>query len=464
MRLNSLYTKILLGFLGGLFSVVISIIMLFSFFIEDKLEDVADTELLAAFRLTSTGIHLIADDDLSGAALAESRQELQVFIDDLDVVFEGLVWLQYGNGTVFMSSGARPIPEFKATSQRQEGLLEYQEVRSPRYSHHFSYPVNFYGHSGSLEMLSREVLYSKDAVLTFFWILGAVGLTFAVIACVVVRRITVPLRSLEEGALQCASGNLDYRVDVRRGDELGRVARAFNAMADSVQNMLRMKQELMANVSHELRSPLARMRVALELSHMRMEQGKPEEAARHMEAIHAEVECLDVAIGEVLRLSRYGIEERLNRWARCDVAAMVQGILDMYALSMEQKQITLDTDIEQPLFIECLEDVLPAAIRNLVENAVKFTTPGGRIAITAKLVQGAVEFRIVNTYEALSEHQLQTIFQPFARLVGEGVPGTGLGLALVERIISVSGGTITVASTSDGLQFSIRLPQAREAA
>ncbi|UZP67998.1 HAMP domain-containing histidine kinase [Desulfovibrio mangrovi] len=460
MRINSLYTKILLSFFTALAVVLVFIIVLFIVFVEDKFDEHVENELLAAFRLTSMSINLIASDD--SLSDADAHADLQRFIDDLDVAFTGMVWLEKPDGSLFISSRPQPVPKFTLGETKTKDKLLYAHVDDvPGVNFYFAYPVRFFGYNGTLGMLCRDDIYNKDAAPVFLMIVEVVGVITLLLAFPVVRRITVPLRKLEEGALRCASGDLSYRVDIKRGDEVGRVARAFNVMADSVEKMLRMKQELMANVSHEMRSPLARMRVALELAELRMGEGRNDEARRHLLAISDEVEDLDSAIGGVIELSRFDAGAGQKVFSRCDLAEMMRGMLQRYVPAIEMKQLELECDLPEQMELECQKEALNAVIKNLLENAVKFTEQSGFIRLELFEGWGDVVFSVANSYRRLSEKELGIIFQPFSRAVGEDVQGTGLGLALVERIVTEHGGKVVAQNIRDGVRFVVRLPRER---
>ncbi len=456
MRINCLYTKLLLGFFATLGMVALCLALLFSYFVGARLQEDGDNELQAAFRLSSTGLSLLAPPDRRASDAA--RRELQVFVDDLEVVYEGPVWLRHANGTVFMASNGQPVPAFTESDRYTRDQLVYGTVHQAPYTYHLSYPVSFFGYDGTLEVLGCEDIHNRHVVMTLLWVMVVVVGGISLLAFPFVRRITGPLRRLEEGALQCAAGNLDFRVEIPQRDELGRVAKAFNAMADSVQDMLRLKQELMANVSHEMRSPLARMRVALELAQQDTAGHQCTNAARHLAIVEEEVEAMDAVIGEVLAISRYGIEERVRRRGACDMAEMVRAVLDKYALLMSSRRIRLEAMLPASLTVHCQYEALPTAIRNMVENAVKFTPEGGMIRVELDQLPGATRLRMTNSYAPLSECQLKGIFQPFARIEGESVPGTGLGLALTDRIIVGHGGTIVAENVPDGIMFTVLLP------
>lgn len=457
MRINSLYAKILLSFFAALAAVVICIILLFFYLVEGRLEDEVDSEMLAALRLTSTGIHLLAREESRDNP--DAYAELQVYIDDLEVVFEGPFWLSNADGTVFMSSNRKPVPHFEIKRSHTDQLLTYEEVVSSGYSYHFSYPVTFYGYKGRLELLCRDdIYYNKHVALTFFWIVFAVSIFTVLLAFPVVRRITVPLRRLEEGALQCAAGDLTCRVDIQRGDELGRVAKAFNTMADSVEDMFFMNQELMANVSHELRSPLARIRVSLELAEMHIAAKRESKVLRHIGLIHQEVEDLDEVIGGVLALSRYGLERRNMVFERCDLVQIAKSVVKRYQPAMEMKKLKLVVDVPESVMVGCRQEALTVAIKNVIENAVKFTKKYGRVQLRITVRENDVMLSIFNTYRKLSGKELVSVFQPFARAEGGNVPGTGLGLALVEKIVAGHNGSVVARNVSSGVEFVIQLP------
>ncbi len=461
MRINSLYTKIMLSFFTALAAGLACIVIIFILIVENRFNKHVQNELIAAFRITSKGVELLASEGNIDDPVAHA--ELRHYINDLDVIFKGQVWLEKPDGTVFLSSRPRTVPKFTISNEKYQDRLFYADVKGlSEADFYFAYPVTVFGHNATLAMLRRDDIYYRDAAPFFLMVVQAVGIFTLLLAFPVIRRITVPLRKLEEGALRCASGDLSYRVDMKRGDEVGRVARAFNVMADSVENMLRMKQELMANVSHEMRSPLARIRVALAIAEMRIEEGRTEDALRHLAAVSQEVEDLDSAIGGVIELSRFDAGGAYRVFSSCDLAEMVRSMLQRYAPTIDMKQLQVEVDLPEHLVQDCQKEGFNAIIKNLLENAVKFAEQGGFIRIELAAENAGAVLAVSNSYRQLSEKEISLLFQPFSRGVGEDVPGTGLGLALVERIAVDHGGGVVVENIEDGVRFAVRLPRPRK--
>jgi signal transduction histidine kinase len=141
---------------------------------------------------------------------------------------------------------------------------------------------------------------------------------------------------------------------------------------------------------------------------------------------------------------------------------MVRSMLQRYAPTIDMKQLQVEVDLPEHLVQDCQKEGFNAIIKNLLENAVKFAEQGGFIRIELAAENAGAVLAVSNSYRQLSEKEISLLFQPFSRGVGEDVPGTGLGLALVERIAVDHGGGVVVENIEDGVRFAVRLPRPRK--
>ena len=268
--------------------------------------------------------------------------------------------------------------------------------------------------------------------------------------------VTAPLRRMSESMDRIAAGDLAHRVPIRGRDEGARMGRSFNAMADRVRTMVVGQKELMASVSHELRSPLARMKVALEL----LRQGKG--GAERIADLESEVDAIDALVGELLLASRFELEavplraeelaiEEIARvaWTRVAEAAQRAGAELRLASDPAASRVLADRSL---------------AIRilgNLFENAVRHAGRG-RITLSTQQRGKRVEIRVADEGAGVATADLERLFEPFFRADRARSPeaGTGgLGLMIVQRAVAAHGGT-TRASLAEphGLVVTFDLP------
>jgi signal transduction histidine kinase len=263
-----------------------------------------------------------------------------------------------------------------------------------------------------------------------------------------VRRLTRRLEALKRGVEDFGEGALDRRVPVEGRDEVASLATSFNLAAERIEMLVRSHKSLLANASHELRSPLARLKMATSL----LSDAAPGEAEReHLRAeINTDIAELDGLVDEVLLASR------LEAAPQPDHLEAV----DLLALAVEEGA-RVDAGVEGPaLTVRGEERLLRRALRNLLENARRYGGGEIRVELADAGVSG-VEIRVADNGPGVPEAYRERIFEPFFRLPGhaERAGGVGLGLALVRQIVERHHGRIRcVAPAGGGGCFVISLP------
>ncbi|PPE68622.1 HAMP domain-containing histidine kinase [Caldimonas thermodepolymerans] len=264
----------------------------------------------------------------------------------------------------------------------------------------------------------------------------------------VVRRLTRQLEALKRGVETFGAGQLHHRVSVSGRDEVAAVAASFNQAADRIEALVRSHQSLLANASHELRSPLARLKMALSL----LETASPESRASLMQEIGNNIRELDALVEEVLLASRLDAAPRLDR----------HDPVHLLALAAEEGAY-VDARVEgTDAMVRGDERLLRRALRNLLENARRY---GGSEPIEVSVTvegQDAV-VRVCDRGPGVPEDQRERIFEPFYRMPGhaEHAGGVGLGLSLVRQIAERHRGQARCERREGGGScFSLRLPLA----
>ena len=296
----------------------------------------------------------------------------------------------------------------------------------------------------------------------FQWMLGLAGLVVMAVLFPVARRLTQRLEALQRGVQRWGEGDLSARLPEGGQDEVADLSRRFDAAAERVQSLmasqaalLQSQKSLLANASHELRSPLARIRMAVELSGT---QGSP--AAR--DEIQRSITELDQLVDEILLASRLDARE-------ADIGTVES--VDLIGLLAEECA-RVGAVFELP---ECTGEVvvpgvarlLRRAVRNLLENAVRHGRRTGRAEVVAQLSLegGHAVLHIDDRGPGVPPDQRERIFEPFYRLPGasEREGGVGLGLALVRQIAARHGGSVACDNREGGgARFTLRLPKSPE--
>jgi len=276
------------------------------------------------------------------------------------------------------------------------------------------------------------------------------------------RAISKPVSRFREASVAIAAGNFDTRVTESVGarkDEIGHLARDFDRMADELQRAWHQKTELTRNVSHELRSPLARLRVALELA--RREAGDLPEFAR----IDKETERLDELIGQILDYAKMeaGTGEQAARIQLDDLVDQVVDDVQYECRSAGIEGVTVELSVEDSPCTDGFAIALSSAIENVLRNAVHHSPANSVVSVTLSQTTTHALIEISDQGSGVEETDLGSLFEPFFRshaALNEGRKnGTGLGLAIAWRAVKKNGGSIRASNIPDGgLRVTIELP------
>ena len=298
----------------------------------------------------------------------------------------------------------------------------------------------------------QRALYKRWSALA----LGVLAITgIALLASVWLSTSLIrPLGHMRDSALRLSQGDLSHRIANPGPGEMGEVAQAFNQMADRVSAMIEEQRAFASNTSHELRTPLTTMRLRTEALRYDMSLTETDRQQYAVE-IDEELVRLSELIEDLILLSRFDAGRAELGKERIDLARFAHTMYQPFALQAKEKQVTLDLEVQldHPVQIEASLNHLIILFRNLLDNAVKYTPPGGtvvwRIAATA---QQAL-FTVQDTGPGIAPEHLPHLFERFYRADkarSRGTPGTGLGLALAKSIIEAYAGHITITSQGVG--------------
>lgn len=269
-----------------------------------------------------------------------------------------------------------------------------------------------------------------------------------------------PIRNLRWAFDAAAAGRLETRVSPRMGrrrDEIADLGRDFDRMATQLQKLVSAQRRLLHDVSHELRSPLARLQAAIGLA--RQEPAKVEPS---LERIEREASRLDQMVGEVLALARLEGGTATRPKERVDLAYLAANIAEDARFEAEAagRALRFHADGDAPVMGDA--DLLHRAVENVVRNAVKFTREGTTVDVSVRTTKHSAVLSVTDEGPGISSAELAKVFDPFYRgEAGNGTPGFGLGLAIAQRAIDAHGGTIRAANAPrGGLEVTIELPLA----
>jgi len=285
-----------------------------------------------------------------------------------------------------------------------------------------------------------------------WWMLGII----AALCYGLARYLTSPLRNMQKTVERFGRGDFSARVRTKRGDELGQLARTVDQMADRIDLLMKSQRRLLQDISHELRSPLARLGVAVELARG---GGDPTTALTRVER---EADRLNTLVGELIQVTRAEGDPAglVTEPVRLD--ELVKVILDDVHIEADKRGIIL-----RPAVAECElqgnPELLRRAVENIIRNAIRYSPEGTQVDVTLSRAPGGFRVSVRDYGEGVPEESLASIFDPFYRVEkdrGRTSGGVGLGLAIAKRAVELHRGTMSATNVHPGLRVDIELPVA----
>jgi two-component system, OmpR family, sensor histidine kinase CpxA len=283
------------------------------------------------------------------------------------------------------------------------------------------------------------------------------GLTTFVLVLVFTR----PVIRLRRAARELAHGKLSARVKeappsrpgLFRGDEFHALVHDFNHMAERLESLVNAQRLLLRDVSHELRSPLARLSVALELSR----EDADSTMTTHLDRIQRETERLNQLIGQLLTLSSMEAIEGAERFESVSLKRLLEEMLSDAEYEAQQREATVNLDAECDCVVEGRRELLYRAIENVVRNAIRYTEPGSAVEVrlyhAGEHTQETAVVEISDRGPGIPESERESIFRPFYRVDqarSAHTGGFGVGLAIAERAVKLHRGQLRVQSREGG--------------
>ncbi|MDR6842120.1 sensor histidine kinase [Pseudoxanthomonas sacheonensis] len=448
--MGKLFWKICLGLWFGSALLMVGTALLFAMTIERRIpEGVADS--LERFGTAAARAVLAAHE--SG-----SRRDTSELLNDLER-FHGLrMYFLDKNGKDILERQVPSIPpSLRSSRERASDPSGNPQESASNRSLTIPMSTKAGGRYQAVIIFSRPPGPPLDFLLKRLLLPVIVSIFLAgVVSAVAARYLVNPISKLQSAAQRLARGEMDYRIGAAltsRKDEFTALGEDFDRMADQIGRLLASQRQLMLDLSHELRSPLARIKVALELARR---QESPDELIDRMDR---DADRMDALIGELLLLARLESPDPPANDQSLDLSELIASIVEDAQLESSNSGHFVRTLIAPGLTTVGDRELLTRAIENVLRNALKHTPNGGDIELEASRNGEGILIKVLDSGKGVPEHLIEQLFTPFTH--GEGArAGFGLGLAITRAAIIRHGGTVAIRNRSSrsGLEVRLHLP------
>ena len=291
------------------------------------------------------------------------------------------------------------------------------------------------------------------------WLAGlTAGIAAMLLSFFLIRQLTSPLRKLDYASRRVAAGKFSERVDIRSADELGHLANSFNDMAASLESSEQVKKQLIADISHELRTPISVVRTALE----GLRDGLLAPTQETLTALHDKILLTTRLIQDLHQLALADTGRLSMHLGACSIEHILETILETIGVQLEDEGIQLIREINEglPMVIADAQRI-EQVLLNLLANAIRHTPSEGSIRVRAEQIGRMIVVMVCDSGPGLSENDLHHVFDRFYRAdeARTSDTGAGLGLSIAKALIEAHGGRIWAENLAEGgACFAFELP------
>lgn len=323
-------------------------------------------------------------------------------------------------------------------------------------------PISINVNSINFRLFLRGVPNLPPANLPFWlesqWVQLALALTISgIMSLVLTWSLVRPIEKLRQTVRSFAHGTLAARAGIsvsRRSDEIGELGRDFDDMANRLEELVSAQQRLLSNVSHELRSPLTRLQVAMGI----VRQKAPEGLDRALDRIERESDRLENMIAQILKLSRFENEMHHIEWQVVKVDDVIKKVVEDAAFEAEPKNIHIKANLAHSISLLGDPQLLHSTFDNVLRNGLRFSPENGTITVTLALNNERIAVTIADQGPGVPEDKLARLFDPFYRL-DQSNAGAGLGLNIALQAVQIHEGRIHAENNiPTGLKVVIDIP------
>lgn len=293
-------------------------------------------------------------------------------------------------------------------------------------------------------------------------LIGSALLLSTILCALLAWSLVRPIRELQKGTQKMSAGELSTRVTIanKRGDELGQLARDFNQMTERVETLLGSQKRLVADISHELRSPLARLHLAIGIAHQQSKNNVSEVTQKQLMRVEKEAQQMERMISQVLKLSKLEANVTETSKERIFLAELLSEVLTDSQFEAENMSKELICENVPNIEINCYVELLASAVRNVVNNAIKYCST--KVEVSFLIEKDTLSITVKDDGAGVPESEIEQIFQPFYRLSASrsrDTGGVGLGLAITQQAVALHSGMIDASNSAlGGLNVTIRVP------
>lgn len=369
------------------------------------------------------------------------------------------------NSSVFLEKIEKDYPDYKFMIKTLEGTIEYKEEPKLIYDNreskyyfeisreiHFAENIPFKSIKLSLklnffQMILKSLLYGT--IITVIILIPLI-LFFS-------RTIITPIIRISRGARQIAGGNLGIQVKTKAKDELGELAKSFNYMSKELHKMKRIRDDLLAMISHELRSPLGRIQGYTEILND-LELSKKDKESYRM-SIFSEVNILNKMVGEIIEISRLELKKETMYFEKIDLGNLIEEVKRELSLRKNVgNDVKYKITYHKHLLVKIDVDKMKRVLLNVIENSIKANAT--EISLSAKKDEKKIYIKIIDNGIGIPEDLLEIVFEKFYRVDksrDRKTGGFGLGLSICKGIIEEHNGKIYFTKRKKGTELNIEL-------
>jgi signal transduction histidine kinase len=447
--LSKIYLKLYFWFLLVFILTIAVVSMMIHGFYVERVRDELEGQLQSHARFLLEGYQ-----DVCGSPEKRMSPECSRFLTRLSRIQPLHFWIVDRSGKVVMSNDRFNAPQVNLEDLARAANGEHVTMR--RRAPHAIIPIrNDRGVIEEYAVVQRAFMPpERFPRFPFFASLIVVLITIAILILPLSKRLTKPVSQLHQLGQDWAEGHLEKRALVSSKDEISDLAQTFNTMAEKLQNMLQQRKEFLASISHELKSPLARMRIALELL---SEKTTEADAEKFIQSIQNEIQESEKLIEELLVLSRIEMSVPVPH-ETLQIEKVVERAITQTKPVADYEGISLKTSGEGRVKGDPYQ--LEKAMVNILENAIKFSQRGQTVEFNVIQRDRNVILQCKDEGPGIEQAEVTKLFDPFFRgAASSGKSGFGLGLFIARRIVEMHSGTIRAkANQPRGMVIEITFP------